>query len=101
MARIEDLPLDDRPLDPNVEGDPRQTDWYHFTTQIDELLGSGLAEWAEETLDGIHATVTRTRRVTPAQERAVRNIEAAAQKRLAQASRSSSRRWQGFGGRLR
>lgn len=56
-----------------------------------------IAPWAAETLDGIREAVERTGRVTPAQYRALDNIEAAADRQTDRpyTARGSSRQWNG------
>ena len=72
---IDQLKLDETPF-PAAE-DPRQSDWWKFAAEIDDLLGSGSYTWAEETLTDIQATVRKFQRVTEGQRRAVANIAAA------------------------
>ena len=50
------------------------TDWEAFVDEVDELLDSGGAEWARETLEGIRTTVSDREHVTDRQAEAVRNI---------------------------
>ena len=70
---LDELKLDDthRPSDP----DPRGTDWYRFSQEIEDLLATGKYTFAEETLRGIQVTVEKSKRVTDGQRRAVKNIE--------------------------
>lgn len=92
--RIEDLPLDDTPIsDPPREPEPhdaRDTDWYKFIVEIEDLLATGEVAFASETLEGIQQTVERSHRVTAGQRRAVKNIEATKDRQHA------SRRYEGF-----
>jgi hypothetical protein len=87
--RIDDLPLDDTPLG-DGDPDPRASDWYRFSNDIDDLLATGSYTWAEETLQAIQETVEQTKRVTQAQRNAVHNIEASRQRTHA------SRRYEGW-----
>lgn len=87
--------LNDLKLDPNShdEPDPRGTDWYRFSEDIQDLLATGRYTWAEDTLQAIAVTVEQTKRVTDGQRRAVNNIEAGANR----PSRGSyRRRYEGF-----
>lgn len=77
---IDDLPLDDREIVPEDLPDRRTSDWYAFLQEIEALLDTGRFTWAQATLEGIHATVEQTRRVSDAQRRAVENIEAGSRK---------------------
>jgi heat shock protein HspQ len=78
--RIEDLKLDDTPIEQRVEApesvsdDLRDQPWYQFVAEIDELLDDEAYAWAATSLEGIAETVGKTRRVTEGQQRAVRNI---------------------------
>lgn len=74
--RAEDLPLDDTPIQPPEPPDDRDTEWYRFIVEIDDLASSGEYDWAVVTLNGIRETVEKTRRVSEGQRRAVTNIEA-------------------------
>ncbi len=49
-------------------------DWEAMVDEIDELLDSGGAEWARNTLEGIRTTVSDREHVTERQAEAVRNI---------------------------
>lgn len=92
--RPEDLPLDAEPLRRKAPQDVRDTEWYQFKQEIDEMLASGRYEWAEETLSGIAETVERYETVTEGQRRAVGNIAKAGQReRLGR-----SRRYEGYKG---
>ena len=73
--RLEDLNLSDEPIRPVAPQDPRETAWYQFARQIDDLLASGDYEWAHDTLTGIQESVEKYCTVTEGQKRAVRNIE--------------------------
>ena len=57
--------------------DPRETAWYRFALEIDDLLATGEFTWAETRLEQIAAAVRLTERVTDQQRTIVRNIEAA------------------------
>lgn len=72
--RLEDLHLTDQPLTPPAPSDPRGTDWYRFTQDIEDLLTAGEHTWAADTLLDIQQTVERTQRVTEGQRAAVDNI---------------------------
>jgi hypothetical protein len=82
--RIEDLPLDESPIP-----DERDSAWYQFIAEIDDLTASDDYTWALDTLSGIRETVEKTRRVTEGQRRAVKHIEAARTK-------EASRRYEGW-----
>lgn len=84
----------DTPLGEQAD-DVRQTDWFQFIGEIDDLVGSDDYSWALSTLLGIRETVERTRRVSEAQRRAVRNI-AAARREPSGWSRGGSRRYEGW-----
>lgn len=73
----DDLPLDDAPLRRAQPVDVRETEWYQFQQEIDELLEGGTVDWASNTLKGIAQSVEQFQRVTPGQRQAVRNIGAA------------------------
>ena len=88
--RLEDLNLDGTSFPKPV--DDRDSPWYQFCQQIDELLSSGDYDWASDTLEGIRATVEEYHRVTPGQLQAVEHIEAA---RHRQDGRRG-RRYEGF-----
>lgn len=76
--RIDQLKLDDTPIE---APDERDSEWYRFSQDIDDLLATGEYTWAEDTLTGIQETVERIKRVTAAQKRAVTNIENARERR--------------------
>jgi hypothetical protein len=71
--RIDQLALNDTPIE---SADERETSWGRFVDEIETLLATGRFTFALETLEGIAETVRLTERVTPAQRRAVENIEA-------------------------
>lgn len=87
---LEDLHLDDRPLP--RPADDRHSPWYQFCEQIDELLASGDYDWAQDTLEGIRASVEDYKTVTPGQRRAIENIRAARQRQDGR----RGRRYEGF-----
>lgn len=91
--RIEDLKLRD-------EGDPRDTEWYRFSKDIEDLLSTGEYTWAEDTLRDIQLTVEQTQHVTDRQRQAVDNIEAA-RRDQPEPRRGGSRRYEGFHKRSR
>lgn len=75
---LDQLNLKDDPLPtPPAPVDPRTTEWYQFSQDIDDLLATGHYTWAEDTLTDIQRTVETYKTVTPAQRRAVTNIETA------------------------
>ena len=75
--------------------DPRQSEWYLFSAEIDDLLADSRYSWAEDTLSGIQETVQQTERVTEGQRRAVTNIS---ESRGREREGSSRRyRWRGTG----
>jgi hypothetical protein len=84
LTGLDDTPFDEAP-------DPRPTAWGRFVRDIEDLLDTGQYTWAEDTLRGIQATVEKTERVTEGQRQAVAHIETA----------KRSRRWEGYGRRLR
>lgn len=86
---LDQLQLSDAPLRRIEPIDPRETDWYRFARDIDDLLATGLYAWAESTLLDIQETVERIHQVTIGQRRAVSNIEAAR-------GRGGSRRYEGY-----
>ena len=92
--RLEDLHL-------RENGDPRDTPWYRFSKNIEDLLATGAYTWAEDTLRDIQATVEETQHVTDRQRQAVDNIEAARREPDEGPHRSRSRRYDGFKGRYR
>lgn len=73
--RLEDLNLSDEPIRPVKPTDPRETEWYTFAREIDEMLETTSAfEWAADTLMGIRESVEQYQTVTDGQRRAVANI---------------------------
>jgi hypothetical protein len=94
--RPEDLPLDDTPITTPPEDpapspiDARDTGWYQFIVEIEDLLATGQYTWASETLEGIQDTVERSHRVTPGQRNAVAKISASRE------GRTHGRRYEGF-----
>src|SRR5512146_3030377 len=60
---------------------PAVADVQEFAHEIDALLDSGDADWAEETLSGIRDTVMARGEVTDNQRRAVNNIASAVDRR--------------------
>jgi hypothetical protein len=88
--RLEDLHLSDQPIVAPPAVDPRDTDWYRFCREIDDLYATGHYEWACKTLFDIQEAVEWTHTVSEGQRRAVANIEAAR-------GRRGSRRYEGFG----
>jgi hypothetical protein len=71
--------------------DPRGEAWYRFSKDIEDLLATGRATFAEDTLRSIQTTVEKTHRVTDGQRRAVDNIERAAAR-----PRRFGRRYEGY-----
>jgi len=60
-------------------GDARESDWYQFLLDIDDLIASGrVKRWTEARafLERVQETVQATGRVTLAQRRAYENIRA-------------------------
>jgi hypothetical protein len=57
--------------------DLRAEPWMQLADDLEAMLGSDRYEWARRTLAGLHATITRTHQVTPAQRAAVDHIYAA------------------------
>jgi hypothetical protein len=102
--RIEDLHLDDNPIEVTTEAkearqeqahsdtpDERDQPWYQFIATIDDLLASDNYGWAYDTLNGIRETVEKTRRVSEGQKRAVTNIERSQEEKY-----RSRRRYEGW-----
>jgi hypothetical protein len=110
--RIEDLGVDDTPIIRTQPGedlpitpppeekppspiDARDTGWYKFILDIEDLLATGQFNWAAETLEGIQRTVEETHRVTDGQKRAVDNIEKT-KDRLRSGGSFYRRRYEGY-----
>jgi hypothetical protein len=107
--RIEDLHLNDSPIEVTVERqearqerlfggvsdvpDERDQPWYQFVGEIDDLLAVGTYLWAHDSLTGIRETVEKTRRVSEGQRRAVTNIANRGEERE---RGKGSRRYEGF-----
>jgi len=92
--RLEDLNLSDEPIRPVKPVDPRETEWYTFAREIDEMLETTTAfEWAADTLMGIRESVEQYQTVTAGQRRAVANIQEAGTKTGGRRSRSFRRRY--------
>lgn len=87
---IDELILTNRP---RATPDARAMDWHLFVEKIDDLLATGHATFAEETLTGIRETVLQRQTVSDRQRRAVQNIAAAAARRP---ERGVSRRYEGW-----
>lgn len=94
---LDELNLNDQPIRIPATKDPRDTDWYRFAREIDDLLATGQYTWAESTLQDIQTTVEQRQAVTVGQRQAVENIERARSSRSDR--RGGSRRYEGFGGR--
>jgi hypothetical protein len=92
--KLDDLHLTDQPIASSAPIDPRDTEWYRFARDIDDLLATGHYSWALETLTKIQETVEERQCVTEGQRRAVTNIEAST-------GRYGSRRYEGYPGRRR
>jgi hypothetical protein len=96
--RPEDLNVDDTPLDsPRRRGgsdDARETEWYRFILEIDDLLATGEYTWAQQTLEGIQETVEKTERVSEGQRHAVENIAAGGRKSRGRSRPNYFRRYQ-------
>lgn len=90
---LDDLHLSDAPLARLAPVDVRDTDWYRFCVEIDDLILSDDYVWALDTLEGIRASVEKFRTVTPGQRRAIENIRAA---RRRSGGHGGSRRYEGF-----
>lgn len=89
---LDELNLPDDPIRPIAPTDVRDTAWYRFAREIDDLLATGSYTWAESTLTDIQATVERIQQVTQGQRNAVANIAAAAAGRAGR----GRRRYEGF-----
>lgn len=86
---LDDLGLDDTPLpDPSRQARKEFGDVVNFLEDIRDLLDSGKANWATETLEGISVTVEQTSRVTEGQRKAFEKIRDAAER-----PRYQRRRW--------
>jgi hypothetical protein len=92
--KLDDLQLTDQPIASPAPTDPRDTEWYRFARDIDDLLATGHYSWAYNTLTDIQATVEARQYVSEGQRRAVANIEAST-------GRYGSRRYEGYPGRRR
>jgi hypothetical protein len=105
--RIQDLHLNDNPIEVTVEAkeagqrslfdptpDERDQPWYQFLGDLDDLLADDKYLWANDTLKGIYETVEKSHRVSEGQRRAVTNISNRGEERLR--GRGSSRRYEGF-----
>jgi hypothetical protein len=68
--RRQDLRHSPRPAD------ARDSDWYQFLRDVEDLIASGRRTWAVDWLERMRDTVERTCRVTLAQRRAYENIKA-------------------------
>lgn len=90
---LDQLNLSDAPL-PQEPVDPRHTDWYKFSQDIEDLLAQGRVTYAETTLRDIQQTVESTHRVSEGQRRAVTNIERGAERGM---RFKGSRRYEGYG----
>lgn len=86
---LDELNLPNEPIRPAKPIDPRTTDWYRFSQDIDDLLATGHYTWAESTLRDIQTTVEQRQCVTIGQRQAVENIERSRSDR-------PSRRYEGF-----
>ena len=94
--RLEDLNLSDAPLPAASPEDVRDTDWYRFCRDIDDLLATGHFTWAESTLTDIQRTVEQYQCVTQGQRNAIANIEAAKERQDGR-----RRRYEGYSRRFR
>lgn len=70
---LDELNLSPAPIHPARPADDRETDWWQFSREIDQLLAE-IGNWGRDTLIGIQNTVETSMRVTEAQRQAVRNI---------------------------
>ena len=91
--RPEDLNLTDQPIETTTPTTER--DVMRMLDRIAEMRGSGLFNWADDTLRGIEDSVAGSGRVTEGQRQAVANIEEASW------SGRGRRRYEGFRGRSR
>lgn len=71
---LDQLNLNDDPLVRPATPNDRQSDWYQFAREIDDLLEGGTVDWAQDTLSGIKASVESRKLVTAGQRQAVANI---------------------------
>lgn len=92
LTDLSDAPLTS-PSPPS--GDDRDTVWYRFLAEIDDLLATGHYSWAEDTLTSIHTTVELRRTVSEGQRRAVDNITRSRSRERGSGGRS--RRYEGWG----
>jgi hypothetical protein len=95
---LDALHLTDTPLLPVEPPDVRETAWFRFCQEIDDLILCDDYAWALDTLEGIRASVEQYQSVTANQRRAVEHIQAA---RRGRAEGWRKRRYEGFtrGGR--
>lgn len=97
---LNDLNLSDHLIGPTSTrtasaADVRSERWYQLLQEIDDLLASGQANWAAQTLEGIRETVEQRKVVTEGQERAVRNIAERVESSRSR-PRTGSRRYEGY-----
>lgn len=90
---LDQLNLDDQPILRPAPVDDRDTEWYRFAVEIDEILSTGQFDWAENTLSSIKHSVEQYQSVTSGQRQAVANITRARRDRP---SRAGSRWYEGF-----
>jgi len=90
---LDDLNLSDRPL-PKDE-DVRTTEWYRFVQDIEDLLATGKATFAEDTLRGMQTSAEARREVSDNMRRALKNIEDSIYR--PRAGNFSRRRYEGYG----
>ena len=53
----------------------RQCDWQEYVERVERMINSGDFNFAEDTLQGILTWVEENEHITPAQKKAVENIE--------------------------
>lgn len=83
----DDIP--DTPLpDPRFAERRRAGEVENALEDIQDILNTGKARWASETLEGIYETIQKTGRVSEGQRRAIDNIREQAEK-----PRYRRRRW--------
>lgn len=93
---LNDLNLSDQPLAPQKPTDPRDTAWYRFCREIDDLLATGRYTFAEDTLRGLQESAEARQGVTEGMRRAVRNIEASQERSSRGGGGGWRRRYEGY-----
>jgi len=96
--------IDDLNLDPSTiltrsgassTNDVRTTEWYRFVQDIEDLLATGKATFAEDTLRGMQTSAEARREVSDNMRRALKNIEDSIYR--PRVGNFSRRRYEGYG----